>query len=139
MPAIVTSSQIEHVVRQKLETEGYALSPARSLGENGGDIIAQRGAERVVVEAIAYKSSGSARAKDFYESFFRAISRLDTGATRVIVAVAEQARRGLPARVSQHRTGWRRIGAAFPELEIWIVDTLAGSIEIGKWAEYATA
>src|SRR3954471_16699280 len=72
MAAIVTSREIESVVRRVLSERGYEVSIARDHGETGADIIASEGDEIVHIEAIAFKGSPPARAKDFYESFFRA-------------------------------------------------------------------
>jgi hypothetical protein len=74
--AVVTSSEVETAVRLVLAERGYELSIARTHGETGADIVATKGDDVVHVEAIAFKSSPPARAKDFYESFFRAVSRL---------------------------------------------------------------
>ena len=66
---------------------------------------------------------GPARAKDFNEGFFRAVSRLNDGATHCVLALSQRAEIGLPARAKQHRVAWIRIAEAFPELEVWLVDT----------------
>ena len=59
--------------------------PRNLLGEGLKEV---RAAECPYIEVIAYKSSGPARAKDFYEAFFRAISRLDDGATECVIAIS---------------------------------------------------
>lgn len=87
---------------------------------------------------IAYKSSGPARAKDFYEVFFRAISRIDDGATGCVIAIAAQAEIGLPARARQHGSSWKRIGQAFPELKIWLVDGRAKTVRKTGWGDWAS-
>jgi len=88
------------------------------------------------IECIGYKRSGSARAKDFYESFFRIVSRLNDGAEHLVIALAARAEVGLPARARQHRVAWRRIGAAFPELEIWLVDHESPAYSRRSWSEW---
>ncbi len=99
--------------------------------------FAERGDERLHIEVIAYKSSGPARAKDFYEAFFRAISRIDDGATECVIAMAAQAGVGLPARARQYGSSWKRIGQAFPELKIWLVDGRAKTVRKTGWGDWA--
>ena|SRR5436309_4323087 len=122
MPALVTSASVEECLRRCLVSKGYTLNRVRGHGETGVDVEARRGAEILAVEVIGYKSSGPARAKDFYEAFFRAVSRLDDGATQCVIALPFRFGVGLPARAKQHSVAWERIGAAFPELQIWLVD-----------------
>jgi hypothetical protein len=122
MPALITSREVEAVLREALAAEGYALSSERGHGETGTDIIATRTGEAIHIEAIAFKRSPPARAKDFYEAFFRATSRLDRGATRCVIALPARFGIGLPQRSAASGLAWRRIGKAFPELEIWLVD-----------------
>jgi len=93
------------------QMEGRYMRPSSFL--MGFWSLAERGDERLHIEVIAYKSSGPARAKDFYEAFFRAISRIDDGATECVIAMAAQAEMGLPARARQHGSSWKRIGQSF--------------------------
>ena len=137
MPAIVTSDQIEEVLRPALREEGYEISAPLQHGQTGTDIIAKKGDEAIHIETIAYKSSGPARAKDFYESFFRAVSRLDRGATRCVIAQPSRAGVGLPARVRIMNQAWVRIAEAFPELEIWLIDPEARTVERTRWGDWA--
>ena len=123
MPALVSNAAVEDCLRHILQADGYTLNRPRRHGETGVDIVATKGSVTLHVECIGYKASGPARAKDFYESFFRITSRLNDGAQRLILALALRAEVGLPARARQHRVAWDRIGNAFPELEIWLVDT----------------
>lgn len=134
----VKNSEVETILRGILSTEGYRLSPRRAHGETGVDIIASKNGDAWHIECIGYKSSPPARAKDFYESFFRIISRLNDGAIHLVIALAKQAQVGLPARVKQHRIAWERIAHAFPELEIWFVDTDKEKYSKRTWAECTT-
>jgi hypothetical protein len=139
MPAIIASAAIEEVIRDKLYGEGYELSRARLHGQNGTDIIARKGSECLHIEAIAFKKSAPARAKDFYESFFRAVSRLkDDGATHCVLALPARFGKGLPQRAKAAGPAWYRIGQAFPELEIWLVDTKDRSIRRTNWSGWAS-
>lgn len=124
------------MLREVLAADGYALTPLRANGETGVDIVATRNHEAIHIECIGYKSHPPARAKDFYESFFRIVSRLNDGASRLVIALAAQSRAGLPARARQHREAWARLARAFPELEIWLVDTTAKSVSHHTWAEW---
>lgn len=123
MRVSVTSSEVEDCLRQLLKDEGYSVSPKRLHGENGVDVIASRDSETYHIEVIGYKKVGAVRAKDFFEGFFRIVSRLNDGAVHCVLALSHHAATGLPARAKQHRVAWLRIADAFPELEIWLVDT----------------
>jgi hypothetical protein len=136
MPSIVTSEAVEKVLRELLAGDGYSLNKARSYGETGTDILAKKGNEKIHVEVIGYKSSGPARAKDFFESFFRAISRIKDGAKKCVIAVPAQSSVGLPARAKQYGEAWTRIGAAFPELEIWLIDAQARGCTATRWNDW---
>jgi hypothetical protein len=136
MPSLITSKEIERCLRACLAAEGFELSAERAYGQTGADICARRGGEQISIEVIGFKSSPPARAKDFYESFFRAISRLDSGAPRCVIALPSRFGLGLPARARQHGQAWARIGNAFPELEIWLVDAEAGTYSISKWGDW---
>jgi hypothetical protein len=122
MPSIATNKGTESVLRELLEKEGYELTTPRSHGQTGPDIVAERGADKIFIEVIGYKSSPPARSKDFFESFFRAVSRLKDGARKCVIALPSQFGRGLGARARQYGEAWTRIGKAFPELELWLVD-----------------
>ena len=43
------------------------------------------------------------------------------------------AERGLPKRASQYGEAWTRIGEAFPELQIWLVDVDKFSYTKTSW------
>jgi hypothetical protein len=133
MAALITAKEVEAVIRQQLLTLGYTLSADRANGETGTDIIAIRENESLHIEAIAFKSSPPARAKDFYEIFFRATSRLNVGATRCVIALPARFGMGLFQRANAIGEAWSRIGSAFPELEIWLVDTEAGTFKRTSW------
>jgi|SRR5271154_1140456 len=133
MTAHVTASEVEEVVRKSLVSEGYVLSPNRVHGEGGADIIAVKGSEKIFIEAIAWKSSGPARAKDFYEVFFRAVARLKDGATKCVIALSSRALAGFAQRTAYMGVAWNRIGTAFPELETWLVNVEEKTVEKTKW------
>jgi hypothetical protein len=99
--------------------------------------VAARGIERIHIEAIAFKSSPPARAKDFYEVFFRAVSRLQLGASHCVVAPPSRFALGLPQRIAAIGVAWSRIGNAFPELDIWLVDIDNKAIRKARWNDLA--
>lgn len=126
---VITSEEIEKCLRGILFARGYSLSSERSIGENGADIIASKDNELIYkdneliyIEVISFKAKGPSRAKDFFEVFFRVISRLDNGAKKCVIALPQRAAIGLTQRVLRYKVGWERIGKVFPELEIWFID-----------------
>lgn len=133
MPVLVSSKEIEQVVRAALEEQGYKLSSERGIGETGTDIIAQKKHEELHIEAISFKESPPARSKDFYEVFFRAVSRIEVGATQCIIALPARFGMGLAQRAKAMGVAWVRLGEAFPELAIWLVDSKEGSIQKSSW------
>ncbi len=130
----VSNDLAETALRQWLNTNGYSVSTPRGYGENGVDIIARRGRETLYIEVIGYSSKPSKRARDFFEGFFRAVSRLKDGASFCVIAMPEEYGRGLKQRAAQYDIAWRRIGVAFPELSIWLVKCAAGSCSIRTFA-----
>jgi hypothetical protein len=136
MPALVAAAEVEKVVRGELADHGYKISNERLYGQNGTDIIATRGNENLHIEAIAFKESAPARAKDFFEAFFRAVSRLRLGATSCVIALPARFGKGLPQRAKATGPAWQRIGKSFPELKIWLVDTKECSIKRTDWNDW---
>ncbi len=121
MPEPISSKKAEKVIRQCLHEEGYELSPVRGWGETGVDIIAVKDGKKFYIEVIGYKRAGPTRAKDFFESFFRTISRLKDGANNLVMAMPDLHENGLPARARNYGPAWERLGDAFPEMEIWLI------------------
>jgi hypothetical protein len=136
MPSLITSVAVEECLRACLSREGYKLNMVRRHGETGVDIEACKGPFMAAIEVIGYHSSGSTRARDFFQAFFRTVSRLNDGAARCVLAVPARFSAGLPTRANQHRVAWKRIAKAFPELEIWPVDTERQSYERTKWGNW---
>lgn len=132
----VSSESVETVLRKILGNDGCTLSTPRAHGETGVDIHCGKGDEVWHIETIAYKKAGPSRAKDFFEAFFRVVSRLNDGATHCVLALASEFRTGLPARAKNHRVAWKRIGEAFPELEIWLVDVQNETVTKHTWNEW---
>jgi hypothetical protein len=136
MGRVVKSEDVEKSLRERLEGEGYTLSKQRNWGETGVDILATDDRETFHIEVIGYKSSGPARAKDFYEVFFRAVSRLNDDASHCVIALPKQFEIGLPQRAKQHGIAWKRIGDTFSELEIWLIDVENKTYKKTEWESW---
>lgn len=138
MPSLVPNDVAEDCLRECLTSEGFEVNRPRANGQTGVDVLARRGDEIIHIEVIGFKESPPVRSKDFYEVFFRAISRIGSGAKRSAIALPRRFEQGLPARARQYGSAWIRIGQAFPELEIWLIDTEAKSYRCTKWDEWAS-
>jgi hypothetical protein len=136
MVSLVKNEDVEKCLRELLKSEGYELDKSKTHGENGVDILAKKEGETIYIEVIGHKSAGPARARDFYESFFRAISRLNEDATDCVIAMPKQAEIGLPQRAKQYNVSWERIGKAFPELKIWLIDVENKTYKRTDWGEW---
>lgn len=102
MAALISNQETEECLRACLTAEGYALSVLGAHGQTGVDILAKKGDEEVFIEVIGFKQSPPARAKDFYEVFFRAVSRLVNGAKHCVIALPRRSELGLPARAKHY-------------------------------------
>lgn len=127
------NEEAENTLRQILSKEGYKLSPCKENGETGVDIIAIKIGEELFIEVIGCKKSNPARSRDFFEVFFRAISRIKDGAETCVIALPNQFKVGMPQRFDNYKDAWVRIGNAFPELKIWFI--YRTKIEKHNWNE----
>jgi hypothetical protein len=139
MSALVTGKDVEGVLRATLASEGYDLSKVLANGETGTDIVARRGSEILHIEVIAFKRSPPGTGERFLRGVFRAVSRLQNGATSCVIALPFRFGAGLRARAKAIGPAWCRIGDSFPELKIWLVDTTEGSIkERTNWNSWSS-
>jgi len=137
MALLESGEQVESVLRKLLPRQRYKLlNNPRKWGETGADIIAQKGRVRVFIECIGFQENPPLRSKQFYEGFFRAISRLKDGATRCVLALPTRFNKGRNRRAKQYGEAWKRIGNAFPELEIWSVNVTEEVWEEHKWNDW---
>ncbi len=136
MPALVSAQAVENALRAILIQDGYDITGPRGHGENGPDIIATKQNRSIHIEAIAFKTSPPARSKDFYEAFFRAVSRLQLKPNVCAIALPQRFGAGLPQRAKAIGKAWQRIGKAFPELEIWLVDTEKQTCSKTTWKKW---
>ena len=132
-----SGEQVESVLRKLLPRQGYKLlNNPRKRGERGADIIAQKGDVQAFIECIGYQEVPSLRSKQFYEAFFRAISRLQDGATKCVIALPARFDKGKRLRAKQYGQAWQRLGNAFPELEVWSVNVAQEVCEEHKWNDW---
>jgi hypothetical protein len=122
MAQLIPSDDVERCLRACLEAQGYRLSPSRKNGETGVDLTAERGNDKHFIEVIGFREFPPARSRDFYEVFFRAVSGLVDGARSLVIALPQRFGKGLPTRAFHYGEAWKRMGNAFPELEIWLVN-----------------
>lgn len=132
-----SGEQVESVLRRLLPRQGYQLlNNPRKQGETGADIIARKGDVQVFIECIGYQENPPLRSKQFYEGFFRTVSRLKDGATRCVLALPTRFNKGRNQRAKQYGEAWTRIGDAFPELEIWPVNVKGNTYDEHKWNDW---
>lgn len=136
MALSVTGEQVESVVRKLLASRGYRLNEPRANGETGADVIAKKGRTEVFIECIGFQQAPPLRSRQFYEVFFRAVSRLKDGATKCVLALPVRFKRGINQRAKQYGEAWKRIGDVFPELEIWFVNVKENAYEEHKWNDW---
>lgn len=136
MPCLVTSAEVDDVIRDVLSRDGFSVSPSRRNGETGVDLLAVRDRATWHIETIAFKSSPPQRSSDFFAVFFRAVSRIKDGAAHIAIGLPAEFEAGLPQRAAQYGEAWCRIGMAFPELEIWLVDCAKRVVTRSRWSSW---
>jgi len=135
MAKIVKSSEVEQIVRKYLKDKGCELSPPRKHGETGADIIATNGTSAWFVEVIGFQKVPPVRSREFYEAFFRIISRdRDNPNDILVMALPKRFKTGMRRRMRQYPVAWSKLGKAFPNLNIWYVDTEQSKIEEYPWS-----
>ena len=135
MAKLTKSTEVEKVVRQYLETKGCTLSSHRKQGETGPDIEATSGKSTWFVEIIGFQEVPPLRSREFYEAFFRVISRdRDNPDDTLVLALPVRFKDGMRQRVQNYPVAWEKLGKAFPNLRIWYVDTERGKVEEHSWS-----
>lgn len=111
-----------------------------SHDNRGPDFIHCEDGKRYYIETIAFSESNRGKNQsDFWKAFAQAISRLNPSShwgrpDHVVLALPGDFLPGWRQRVEIHGEDvWRRIGDAFPQLEIWFVSE--GSILRCPWNE----
>lgn len=133
---LVTSEDVENTIRRYLKKQPFGLSDTKKRGETGCDLVASRNGETLYIEIIGFQSAPPIRSREFYELFFRTISR-DTGRPndRLVMALPARFAIGMARRKQQYGLAWNKIGETFPNLEIWYVDTLTDYVKECTWSE----
>jgi hypothetical protein len=135
MAKIAQSSEVEQVVREYLERNGYTLSTPRKHGENGPDIKAIKDAFTWFVEIIGFQEVPPVRSREFYEAFFRIISRDRNNPNDILVlALPKRFKNGMRQRMQQYPAAWSKLGKAFPNLNIWYIDIEHSKVEERPWS-----
>ncbi|MCB9292561.1 MAG: hypothetical protein H6559_05455 [Lewinellaceae bacterium] len=118
-----SNKEMEIGLREILISKGYEIfGNIKENGETGCDLIAEKDRNTYHIEVIGYKRTGPARSKDFFQVFFRAVSRLDDNAKNCVIALPCNFLRGIKQRTNNYKVAWDRIGKIFPELVFWFVD-----------------
>jgi hypothetical protein len=134
MPELITKIEIENFLRELLKSKGYKLSSKKGLGKLGPDIKATRGKKDWYIEIIGFDQSGPERVEEFYNAFFRSVSRLNNrDCKHIVIAMPEESRKSLPIRAKIYEVAWKRIAKVFPELEIWLVDIVNQKYQKTSW------
>jgi hypothetical protein len=132
--ASIKKSEIEDTLRNLLEDEGYKLNKKTGLEKLGSDIKASMDDKDWYIEIIQNQESGVERIQNFFQAFFQALSRLNNkGCKHIVIAMPQNMRKILPVRAKIYKVAWKRIAEAFPELEIWLVDTETKKYQKTSW------
>jgi hypothetical protein len=136
MAKTVEAKAVEKAIRRYLEAKGYVLSPPKGHGQTGPDIVARHKMSTYFVEIIGFQEVPSIRSREFYEAFFRVISRdRDNPADDVLVlALPKRFKDGMRQRKQQYPKAWEKLGKTFSNLWLWYVDTELNVIEEYPWS-----
>ena len=134
MAKSVEARQVEEALRRYLEDKGCTLSASKKHGQTGPDIVAKRGVSTWFVEVIGFQEHPPTRSREFYEAFFRLISRdRDNPEDILVLGLPKRFKDGMRQRVQQYPVAWEKLGKAFPNLRIWYVDTEENLVEEYPW------
>jgi len=136
MAKSVEARRVGQVIRRYLRGKGYTLSQPKKHGQTGVDITATRGESTLFMEVIGFQDHPPTRSREFYECFFRVISR-DGGNPSDVLAMGlpRWFKDGMRQRKRNYSVAWEKLGRAFPNLKIWYVDTEQNVIEEFPWAK----
>jgi hypothetical protein len=135
MAKLIEARDVEHVIRRHFPSESFKLSAPKKLGETGPDIEATSEGSTYFVEVIGFQEHPPIRSREFYECFFRVISRDRNNPEDILVmALPIRFKNGMRQRVKQYSVAWEKLGQAFPNLEVWYVDTEPGKVEKYPWS-----
>jgi hypothetical protein len=132
---LVEAGDVERVVRKYLEENGYSLTSPKEYGQTGVDIIAKRGESTCFVEIIGFQSHPPTRSREFYEAFFRIISRdRNNPHDHLVLALPKRFKDGMKQRKQHYSVAWDKLAKAFPNLKLWYVDTGLNAVQEYQWA-----
>ena len=135
MAKLVEARDVEQVIRRYLEGKRCTLSPPKKRGQTGADITARHGKSTWFVEVVGFQSHPPTRSREFYEAFFRVISRDRDNLDDVLVlGLPKRFKNGMRQRKQQYPAAWEKIGKAFPNLRIWYVDTVQNIVKEYPWS-----
>lgn len=131
MAKLVEAETVEQVIRNYLDGKGYTLSPPKRRGQTGPDIVANRGKSTLFIEVIGFQKVPPLRSREFYEAFFRVISRDRDNTTNdiLVLGLPKRFKAGMRQRKQQYHVAWEKLGKAFPNLWLWYTDTSNSTIE----------
>jgi hypothetical protein len=131
----IEANKVEQVIRKYLEDKGCHLSTPKKSGETGPDIVAKSGKSTWFVEVIGFQEKPWIRSREFYEAFFRIISR-DRGNPNdnLVLVLPKRFKNGMRQRKLQYPVAWGKLGKAFPNLRLWYVDTEQDTLEEYSWS-----
>lgn len=135
MSQSVKATEVEQLIRKCLEEKAYTLSSHKKYGETGPDIVVKHGKFTWFVEVIGFQSHPPTRSREFYEAFFRLISRDRNNPNDILVlALPKRFKDGMKQRKEQYPVAWEKLGKAFPNLKLWYVDTQQNTVEEYPWS-----
>lgn len=136
MAKLIAARQVEQVIRNYLQINGCALSSTKKPGETGADITARKGKHTWFVEVIGFESNPPTRSRDFYEAFFRVISRdRHNRNDTLVIGLPKRFKNGMRQRKRQYPVAWEELGGIFPNLKLWYVDTQQSTLEEYPWSK----
>lgn len=135
MAKLIQAKDVERVIRKYLENKGFELSHPRKQGQTGPDIVAKHASSTYFVEVIGFQEHPPTRSREFYECFFRAISRdRDNPQDGLVLGLPMRFKDGMRQRKQQYPVAWPKLGRAFPNLKVWYIDTEQDKIEEYSWS-----
>jgi len=136
MAKTVEAKAVEKVIRKYLEGKGCSLSSPKKHGQTGPDIVARHDETTYFMEIIGFQEVAPIRSREFYEAFFRIISRDRDNPTDdvLVLGLPKRFKNGMRQRKQQYPMAWEKLGKTFPNLWIWYVDTYLNTVEEYPWA-----
>ena len=134
MAKSIPTSTVDQVIRYHLKAKGCSLSGPKNPGETGADIIAKLSETNWFVEVIGFQDHPPIRSREFFEAFFRLISRdRDDSSDVLVLGLPIRFKRGMRQRMRQYGIAWVKLGRTFPNIEIWYADTDKNTVEEYSW------